>query len=158
MCSECRLCICVLLHLLPLLSSFKLALTDLVSFPGSYMGREKRGTHCLCILSWILEISVNSVHCTNLRMTCWLFLPEKCLPLTTFCVNDDKGAIKGNKLFTYRNYPCIRAFQLNAMARDWRNLSLWSLLIVVNEVMQTVNVRTILFLTLKPPEGISQAV
>ena len=158
MCSECRLCICVLLHLLPLLSSFKLALTDLVSFPGSYVGREKRGTHCLCMLSWILEISVKSVRYTNLRKTCQLFLPEKCLPLTTLCVDDDKGAIKGNKLFTYRNYPCSRAFQLNAMARDWCNLSLWSLPNVVNEVMQTVNVRTILFLTLKPPKVVSQTV
>ena len=114
MCSECRLCICVLLHLLQLLTSFKLALTDLVSFPGSYVGREKRGTHCLCMLSWIFDISVKSVRYTNLHETCQLFPPEKCLPLTTLCVDNDKGAIKGNKLFTYRNYACIRAFQLNA--------------------------------------------
>ena len=51
--SECRLCICVLLHLLPLLSSFKLALTDLVSFPGSYVGREKkRYTLCACSVNF----------------------------------------------------------------------------------------------------------
>ena len=59
---------------------------------------------------------VKSIRYTNLRKTCRLFLPEKCLPLTTLCVDDDKGAIKGNKL--YRNYPCSRAFQLNAMAHD----------------------------------------
>ena len=48
--SECRLCICVLLHLPPLLSSFKLALTDLASFPGSYVGREKE-VHTVCACS-----------------------------------------------------------------------------------------------------------
>ena len=117
MCSECRLCICVLLHLLPLLSSFKLALTDLVSFPGSYVGRKKKEVHTVCACSvnfW--NFYVKSIRYTNLRKTCRLFLPEKCLPLTTLCVDNDKGAIKGNKL--YRNYPCSRAFKLNAMAHD----------------------------------------
>ena len=104
--SECRLCICILHHLLPLLTSFKLALTDLASFPGSCVGREKRGTHCLRMFSWIFEISMKSVCYTNLHETCRLFLPERCLPLTTVCVDDDKGAIKVNKLFAYRNYPC----------------------------------------------------
>ena len=153
--SECRLCICVLLHLLPLLTSFKLALTDLALSPGSCMGREKRGTQCLCMFSWIFEISVRY---TNLRETCRLFLPERCLPLTMVFVDDDKGAIKVNKLFAYRNYPCIHLSQPNAMARDWCNFSLWNLPIVVNEVMQTVKVRTILILALKPPEGVSQTV
>jgi len=61
---------------------------------------------------------------------------------------------KGSKLFAYRDYLCVRPFQPNAMARDWHNLSLWSLPIVMNEVMQTVYVRVILFLTSKPPEGV----
>ena len=34
---------------------------------------------------------------------------------------------KSNKHFTYRYYSCIHPFHLNAMARDWHNLSFWSL-------------------------------
>ena len=59
------------------------------------------------------------VRYTNLCERCQLFLHERCLPLTMLCVNDDEGAIKAyNKLFAYRNYPCVRPFQLNAMACD----------------------------------------
>ena len=39
------------------------------------------------------------------------------------------------------------SFQLNAMACDWRNLSLWSFLIILNEAMQTVTVRVFDFKT-----------
>ena len=35
-----------------------------------------------------------SVFYTNLRETCQLLLRERCLPLTTLCVDDDEGAIK----------------------------------------------------------------
>ena len=89
-------------------------------------GRRKKSlVHTVCASSVppgcleILEISVKSVCYTNLCETCRLFLRERCLPLTMLCVDDDEGAIKAyNKLFAHRNYPCVRPFQLNAMACD----------------------------------------
>jgi len=64
-------------------------------------GRRKKepDTHCLRMLSsprifGILEISVKPVRYTYLRETCRLFLCERCLPLTTLCVDDDEGSIK----------------------------------------------------------------
>ena len=48
------------------------------------VGGEKRAWYTLFL--GILEISVKPVRYTNLH--------ETCLPLTTLCVDDDKGAIK----------------------------------------------------------------
>ena len=67
----------------------------LTSFPGSCTWAEKElGTHCLCILSsprisGYLEITLKSV-----GYTCQLFPCERCLSLTTLCVDDDKGVMK----------------------------------------------------------------
>ena len=64
-------------------------------------GRRKKSlVHTVCACSvppgflGILEISVKPVRYTNLRKTCRLFTRERCLPLTTLCVDDDEGAIK----------------------------------------------------------------
>ena len=137
---------------------------NLASFPGScaWAERKEPGTHCFVHAqfpqeSWEFVNSIKSVCYTNLCKTCCLFPPERCLPLTTLC-RRWRRSDKGNKLFAYRKYACVRPFLPIAMARDWLSLSLWSLSIIVNEAMQTVNVRAILFLTSKPPEGVSQAV
>ena len=58
------------------------------------MGREKKTlVHNVCAYS-VLEISVKSLHYTNLQETCRLFSHVRCLPLTTLCVDNDEGAIK----------------------------------------------------------------
>ena len=75
-------------------------------------GRRKKSlVHTVCACSVhsgfleILEISVSlSVTLTSVK-TCRLFLFERCLAL--LCVDNNEGAI---------NYPCIRPFQLSAMA------------------------------------------
>ena len=73
----------------------------LASFPGSCAWAEKKNlVHTVCACSvppgflGILEISVKPVCYTNLRETCRLFVRERCLPLTTLCVDDEEGAIK----------------------------------------------------------------
>ena len=49
-----------------------------------------------------------------------------------------RGSNEGSHLFDCMNYPHVHLFQLNARAHDWCNLSLWSLLIVLNKAMQTL--------------------
>ena len=46
-----------------------------------------------------------------------------------------------------QNHPHIHSFQLNAVAHDWHNLSLWSSPITLNKAMQTVAIKAMLFLT-----------
>ena len=55
------------------------------------------------------------------------------------------GSNEGNEFFAYRNYPCIRPFQLNPTAHDWCSLSLWSLPIILNEAVLTATVKAIFF-------------
>ena len=47
--------------------------------------------------------------------------------------------------FTNR-FECVCPFQLNAVAHDWCNLSLWNLPIALNEAMHTTTIKAILFL------------
>ena len=59
--------------------------------------RKKRLVHTVCACSvplWFLGVLEMSVFYTNLRETCQLLLRERCLPLTTLCVDDDEGAIE----------------------------------------------------------------
>ena len=116
--------------------------SPLASFPGSCAWAEKKepGTHCLRLLS-SPRISGNL---GNFRKTCPLHKPPRDMPTfharempsTHYALGGRwRRSDRGNKLFAYRNYPCVRAFQLNAMARDWCNFSLWSLPIVLNEPM-----------------------
>ena len=55
--------------------------------------------------------------------------------------------------FTY-SFCCTVDIQiiLEVQVEDWRNLALWSLPMVLNEAMQTVTVKVILFLTSKAPK------
>ena len=69
--------------------------------------RKKGLVHTVCACSvppgflGILEISIKPVRYINLRETCRVFTRERCLPLTTLCVDDDEGGIKAiNSLLT----------------------------------------------------------
>ena len=127
---------------------------NLALFPGSCAWAEKKKSlvHDVCASSvspgflGILETSVKSLHYTNLRETCQLFSHVRCLPLTMLCVDNDEGAIKPISSSLTR-IVMFRPFQLNPMAHDH---SLWSLPIVLNKAMQTVDIRAILCLTSKP--------
>ena len=56
---------------------------------------------------------------TNLREVRQILSYKRCLPLTTLCVDDDKGATKVLSSSLTRGRP----FQLNAAAREWRHLA-----------------------------------
>ena len=125
----------------------------------SCVGEKRPGTHCWRMLSWprfsgILE---NLLHYTNLRNACHLLLCERCLPLTTLCVNDDEGAMKAisSSLVRIIHTSVCSIWTLHHVTG---NLSLWSLLIILNEEMQTVIVKATLLLTSKPPGTVSQGV
>ena len=67
------------------------------------VGRGKKkslDTVCACSVPpgflGILEISVNSIRYTNLCKTCRPFPRERCLALTTLCVDDDEGGISSS--------------------------------------------------------------
>ena len=62
------------------------------------------GTHFVHAQSprWFLGILDISIHYTNLHKASWF---ERCLPLTTFCVDNDKGAIKAIAL-------CLQEFPM----------------------------------------------
>ena len=68
------------------------------------------------------------------------------------------GNDEGTQLFACKSCPHVRPFQLNAVAREWRNLSIWSSPITSNEAMQTVTDKAILFVTSKPPICVPQGV
>ena len=138
---------CYLCHLLALL------LTDNVqaSFPGSW---EKRAWYILFALAqfqprfWefgnfhkICSVTLTSVRHAN-------FSHIKKMPATdhTLC-RRSWGSDEGTQPFICRNCPCVRPFQLNTVACDWCNLSLWSSPIALNEAIQTITVKAILLLT-----------
>ena len=58
---------------------------------------------------------------------------------------------KNTQLFACKNYSPVCPFQVNTVAREWCNLSLWSASIALNEMIQAVAVKVIAFLTLKTP-------
>ena len=51
------------------------------------------------------------------------------------------------QLFTCKNYSPVCPFQVNTVAREWCNLSLWNSSIALNEMTQAVAVKAITFLT-----------
>ena len=64
-------------------------------------GRRKKSlvhTVCACLVPpgflGIWKFFVKPVHYTNLRETSRLSTLERCLPLTTLCVDNDEGLIK----------------------------------------------------------------
>ena len=128
------------------------------------MGEEKSLVHTVCACSvfsgflGIWKFPWNMLRYTKLWEAYQLFPYKRCLPLTTLCVNNDEGATKVLSSSLVFNCPCIRPFQLNTVAREWRNLSLWSSPIASNEAMQTVTGKAILFVTSKPPICVPQRV
>ena len=130
----------------------------------SCVGREKQpGTHCLRMLSFPrisgnLEIfhKTCSVTLTSVRHTHFSRIKDAATDYS-LC-GQWRGSDEGTRLFACRNCPRVHLLQLTASAPDWRNLSLWSSPITLNEAMQTVTVKAILFLTSKllvcVPQGV----
>ena len=130
------------------------------SFQGSRVWAEKKkpGTDCLHILSsptisGFLEIwkfPYNMLCYTNFHdASRLLFHVKNSCQWPCFCGwwRSDKG----NKLFVYKNYPCVCPFQLM--------LGMW--LKFTDHLEQSsadIAVKVILFLTSKPREGVSQVV
>ena len=118
------------------------------------------GTQCLHMVSSPRNSRNSGKFCKvcpfNLHETWQLFLAWKMSATDHALCGRWWRSDKGNKLFLYGNYPCIRLFQVNVMACDWPAF----LLKFTNRVewSDTVIVRATLFLTSKPPEGVSQAV
>ena len=69
-----------------------------------------------------------------------------------------RGSDENTQLFACKNYSPICPFQVNTVAREGCNLSLWSSSIALNEMIQAIVVKAIAFsfLTLKPPQCILQ--
>ena len=79
------------------------------------------------------------------------------LPLTMFCVDDDNVAL--SSLLAVIVHVFIHSNQMLYVALNQQSFFfLWSSPIASNEVMQSVAVKAILFLTSKTPVCVSQAV
>ena len=65
------------------------------------------------------------------------------------------GSDENTQLFTCKNYSPVCPFQVNTVASEWCNLSLWSSLIALNEMIQAIAVKVITFLTLNLPPNVS---
>ena len=144
------------MHVRESLQKWLLDVERVVSFPGSRVWAEKKepGTHCLRMLSFPrisgnLEISQKtcSVTLTSARHTDFSRIKDAATD-HALC-GRRQGSDEGTRFFACRNCPCIHPLQLNTLARDWHNLSLWSSPITSNEAMQAVTVKAILFLTSK---------
>ena len=60
-----------------------------------------------------------------------------------------RGNDENTQHFTCKNFSPVHSFQVNTVAREWCNLSLWSSSIALNKMIQATAVKMIAVLTFK---------